>query len=50
VLEADNGEEAFKIVQSHPSLGLDMVITDMVMRRWGQGPGAVIRLMYPASG
>ena len=48
VVEADNGEEAFKIVQEHPSLRLDMVITDVVMPRMGGKDLALwIRLMYP---
>ena len=48
VVEADNGEDAFKIVQSHPSLRLDMVITDMVMPQMGGRDLALwIRLMYP---
>ncbi|HWB60450.1 MAG TPA: PAS domain S-box protein [Chthoniobacteraceae bacterium] len=48
VIEADNGEDAFKIVQAHPSLKLDMVITDVVMPQMGGRDLAQwIRLMYP---
>jgi two-component system, cell cycle sensor histidine kinase and response regulator CckA len=48
IVEADNGEEAFKIVQAHPSLRLDMVITDVVMPQMGGRDLAQwIRLMYP---
>ena len=48
VLEADNGEEAFKLVQSQPSLRLDMVITDVVMPQMGGKDLAQwMRLMYP---
>ncbi len=48
VLEADNGEDAFRVVQSLPSLRLDMVITDMVMPQMGGKDLAQwMRLMYP---